>query len=68
MENGRVSLTDKKIRNIVTSYGYTMELFNQLIKVNPLRHEMIEHCSEIISGMDESKLRVIMPMLQSMNQ
>jgi len=67
IENGRVTLTDKKIRKIVEAYGFTMELYNQLLKVNPLRHEMIEQCSEIISSMDENKLRAIMPMLQSMN-
>lgn len=66
IENGRVQLTDKKIRKIVETYGFTMELFNQLLKVNPLRHEMIEQSNEIISGLDENKLRVIMPMLQSM--
>lgn len=66
IENGRVELTEKKIRKIVEAYGFTMELFNQLLKVNPLRHEMIEQCNEIISNLDENKLRVIMPMLQSM--
>lgn len=66
MENGRVQLTEKKIRKIVEAYGFTMELFNQLLKVNPLRHEMIEQSNEIISGLDENKLRIIMPMLQSM--
>jgi transcriptional regulator with XRE-family HTH domain len=66
VENGRITLTDKKIRAIVEAYGSTMELFNQLLKVNPLRHEMIEQCNEIISAMDENKLRAIMPMLQSM--
>lgn len=65
-ENGRVELTDKKIRRIVESYGFTMELYNQLLKVNPLRHEIIEQCNEIISDMDENKLRAILPMLQSM--
>jgi hypothetical protein len=44
-----------------------MELFNQLLKVNPLKHEMIEQSIEIISSLDENKLRAIVPMLQSMN-
>lgn len=68
IENGRVTLTDKKIRKIVEAYGFRMELFNQLLKVNPLRHEMIDQCNEIISSMDENKLRAIMPMLQTINQ
>jgi transcriptional regulator with XRE-family HTH domain len=66
IENGRVTLTDKKIRHIVETYGYTMELFNQLLKVSPLRHEMIEQCHSILNDLDDNKLRIIMPMLQSM--
>ena len=67
IENGRVTLTDKKIRHIVETYGFNMEYFNQLLKVSPLRHEMVEQCQNIISVMDENKLRIIMPMLQTMN-
>lgn len=66
IENGRVTLTDKKIRHIVETYGFTMELFNQLLKVSPLRHEMIEQCHSILNDLDDNKLRIIMPMLQSM--
>lgn len=66
IENGRVTLDESRIREIVESYGYTMELFNQLLNVNPLKHEMIEQCHKIIEELDENKLRMIMPMLQSM--
>lgn len=66
IENGRVALTDKKILQIVGAYGFTMEYFNQLLKVAPLRHEIIEECQKLIERMDENKLRIIMPMLQSM--
>lgn len=66
IENGRVTLTEKKIRHIVETYGFTMELFQQLLKQSLLRHELIEQCQEIISRLDENKLRVIFPMLQSM--
>ena len=43
-----------------------MEYFNQLLKVIPLRHEMIEEGQKIIENLDENKLRIILPMLQSM--
>ncbi|MFA6236226.1 MAG: helix-turn-helix transcriptional regulator [Bacteriovorax sp.] len=66
IENGRVALTDKKILQIIGAYGFTMEYFNQLLKVAPLRHEIIEECQKLIERMDENKLRIIMPMLQSM--
>lgn len=66
IENGRVTLTDKKILHIVLTYGFSMEYFNQLLKVSPLRHGMVEECQKIIERMDENKLRIIMPMLQCM--
>lgn len=66
IENGRVTLTEKKIRHIVETYGFTMELFQQLLKQPILRHEIIEQCQDILSKLDENKLRVIFPMLQSM--
>jgi len=66
IENGRVTLTDKKICLIVGTYGFSMEYFNQLLKVPLLRHEIIEQCQNIIEKMDENKLRIILPMLQSM--
>lgn len=68
IENGRVTLTEKKIFNIVLTLGFTMEYFNQLLKVSPLRHEMIEEAKMIIDGLDENKLRVFLPMLQTMKK
>lgn len=67
IENGRIHLTDRKIRKIVESYGFTMEFYQQLLKLPLLRHEMIEQCQQIIAEMDANKLRIIMPMLQSMS-
>ena len=49
IENGRVTLTEKKIRHIVETYGFTMELFYQLLKQPLLRHEIVEQCQEILS-------------------
>ena len=66
IENGRVTLTEKKIRHIIETYGFTMELFQQLLKHSLLRHEIIAQCQEILTKLDENKLRVIFPMLQSM--
>ncbi len=47
-------------------YVFSIEYFNQLLKLPLLRHEMAEECLKIIEKMDENKLRIIMPMLQSM--
>ena len=66
IENGRVTLTEKKVHHIVSTYGFTMELFQQLLKQPLLRHELIEQSQEILGKLDENKLRVIFPMLQSM--
>ena len=66
IENGRVILTDKKIRHIVLTYGHSMELYYQLLKVPQLRHELIEQGQEILAKMDENKLRMVLPVLISM--
>lgn len=66
IENGRVTLTEKKVRHVVETYGFTMELFQQLLKQPLLKHEIIEQSQEILNRLDENKLRVIFPMLQSM--
>ena len=66
IENGRVTLTGQKIHHIVETYSYTMELFHQLLKQRLLRHEVVEQCQEVLERLDENKLRVIFPMLQSM--
>ncbi len=66
IENGRVTLTEKKIRHMVETYGFTMEMFQQLLKQPLLRHEILEQCQDILFKLDENKLRVIFPMLQSM--
>lgn len=66
IENGRVALTDRKLRHIVGTYGFTMEYFFQLFKLPLLRHEMVEEGQALISKMDDNKLRIVIPMLQSM--
>lgn len=66
IENGRVALTDRKLRHIVQTYGFTMEYFFQLLKLPLLRHEMVEEGQGLIAKMDENKLRIVIPMLQSM--
>jgi transcriptional regulator with XRE-family HTH domain len=67
IENGRISLTEKRILHIVMAYGQTMELFNQLLKLPQLRHEMVNQCNKLISTLDDNKLRIVLPMLQSMS-
>jgi transcriptional regulator with XRE-family HTH domain len=66
IENGRVALTDRKLNHIVETYGFTMEYFFQLLKLPLLRHEMVEDGQSILGNMDDNKLRVVLPMLQSM--
>jgi transcriptional regulator with XRE-family HTH domain len=66
IENGRIALTDRRLRHIVETYGFTMEYFFQLLKLPLLRHEMVEEGQTILNRLDENKLRIVIPMLQSM--
>lgn len=66
IENGRISLTKNRVEHMVISYGFTMEYFNQLLKLDLLRHELIERSIEILKKLDDNKLRILYPMLTSM--
>jgi transcriptional regulator with XRE-family HTH domain len=63
IETGRVTLNEKKIHHIVSSYGFNIELFNQLTREPILKHEYIEQCTAIIESLDENNLRTIHPLL-----
>lgn len=66
IENGRIALTDRRLRYIIETYGFTMEYFFQLLKLPLLRHEMVEEGQSILNRLDENKLRIVIPVLQSM--
>ena len=66
IENGRVALTDKRLKHIVEAYEFTMEYFFQLLRLPLLRHEMVEEGQALVATMNDDKLRIVIPMLQSM--
>jgi len=60
---GRINLTRDKIESIVGSLGFTMELFNQLMRSDSLRHEIQNQCINIIKSLGESELKIVQPLL-----
>ncbi len=65
LENGRVELTDERIKHMVKAYGYTMEDFYYLEEQKILRDETITQCQSILNVLDNEKLQAVQALLQN---
>lgn len=63
IENGRIELDTDRIKHIVASYGFETTKFEELMKEEVLRDEIIEFCQEKIRSLPEAKLKLIQTML-----
>lgn len=64
-ENGHVDLTEDKITHIVRSYGFKMDLFRELVNAPMLRDEILHECHQILSVLDNDKLRAVKALLDN---
>jgi transcriptional regulator with XRE-family HTH domain len=65
LENGRVETTPEKIAHVVRSYGFKMDLFEELLHAPMLRDEVLEECVKILSVLDNEKLRAVKALLDN---
>ncbi len=63
IENGRIEIPIERIRYIVASYGYQFSKFEELMKEEVLRHEIIESCTEKLISLPEDKLKLVQSVL-----
>ena len=63
IENGRIEIPMERIRHIVASYGYQFSKFEELMKEEVLRHEIIESCTEKLISLPEDKLKLVQSVL-----
>jgi transcriptional regulator with XRE-family HTH domain len=63
IENGRIELDQDRIQHIVESYDVSMSKFEELMKEEVLRDEIIKFCNEKIISLPEVKLKLIQTML-----
>lgn len=65
LENGRVEITEDKITHILRSYGCTRSLYEELFEAPILRDEVVGDCVEILTKLDNDKLRAVKALLDN---
>jgi transcriptional regulator with XRE-family HTH domain len=63
IENGRIEIPLSRIRHIVISYGYEYSKFEELMKEEVLRDEIIESCTQKLLSLPEDKLKLVQSVL-----
>lgn len=63
IENGRIEIPTERIRHIVASYGYQISKFEELMKEEVLRDEIIESCTQKLISLSEDKLKLVQSVL-----
>lgn len=65
LENGRVELTQEKIAQVVRSYGFKLDQFNELCEAPMLRDEVLQECLKILNVLESDKLRAVKALLDN---
>ena len=66
IENGRVELSEKRIRHIVSRLGFTMKDFERELSGDKTSYEMRDECASILTRLTVEQLQTIFPLLKSM--
>jgi transcriptional regulator with XRE-family HTH domain len=66
IENGRIAVDRERIRHIVVSLGFNIEVFEKYLKAEVMRHEIIEGCNDKILDLSDEKLSLIKGIIDSM--
>lgn len=65
LENGRVEIDDSKIQHILKSYGCKRDLYLELFEAPFLRDEVLNECLQILTKLDNDKLRAVKALLDN---
>ena len=66
IENGRIEIPRDRIRHIIHCYGYQFSKFEELMKEEVLRDEILDLCFEKMCQLNESKLKLVQTMLANL--
>jgi transcriptional regulator with XRE-family HTH domain len=66
IENGRIEIPLSRIRHIVSCYGIEFEKFEELMKEEVLRDEIIEACQDKLLRLPEAKLKLVQSVLANL--
>lgn len=67
IENGRITLDESRIVHIVESYGHSIILFNQLMKEEILRDDILKICSDKLILLTDEKLKLVYKMILNLS-
>ena len=65
IENGRITLNHERIHHIVESYGCSLNEFNNLMKEEIVRNELIDSVLKKLKSLPEDKLKLVSSLMQS---
>ena len=64
IEQGRIELTEERIKHIVTAYGRTMKEFFEAVRSDIMRDEVEAECARLIQRLDDNRLLAIKGILE----
>ncbi|MBL7664840.1 MAG: helix-turn-helix transcriptional regulator [Bacteriovoracaceae bacterium] len=65
IENGRIEVSKRRIEHIVKSYGFKMKEFDDYMKSNVLRTDVIEECYLLLQKLSNEKLKTFRSLLEN---
>ena len=66
IENGRIEISMSRIQHIVSSYNFPFSKFEELMKEEFLRDEIIEKCTKKLINLSEDKLKLASSLIQNL--
>jgi transcriptional regulator with XRE-family HTH domain len=64
IEQGRIELTEERIKHVVTAYGRTMKEFYEAVRSEIMRDEVETECIRLIQRLDDNRLLAIKGILE----
>jgi DNA-binding XRE family transcriptional regulator len=65
LENGRVEITDHKIAHVLKAYDFKRHVFDELLEAPMLRDEVVRDSLNILTQLDNDKLKAVKALLDS---
>lgn len=64
VEQGRIELTEKRIKRIISAYGFAMKEFYESVRSEIMRDEVETECAKLIQKLDDNRLLAIKGILE----
>lgn len=64
IEQGRIELTENRIKHILNAYGFTLKEFYESVRSGIKREEVEEECIKLIQRLDDNRLMLVKGILE----